>query len=244
MALNAAFTVSILFLGACLQGLTGFGYSLFSLPLLVMLMPPSAAVPMLSVTSLFLNLLVLLRARRSLDIRRIVPLLVSGAAALPAGIWLLRTADESLLRTVIGSLVTLSSVMYLSGFRVRVGRERLAMIPVGLLSGVLNGATTFSGPPVILFFANQNVARHRFRASLAAYFLLLNVVAVPAFVAGGLLTGELARETAAFFPAVVAGALLGIRLADMVSEDLFRQLALIFLALLGIFSIISGIRGL
>ncbi|MFO8184783.1 MAG: sulfite exporter TauE/SafE family protein, partial [Candidatus Aegiribacteria sp.] len=209
MALNAAFTVSILFLGACLQGLTGFGYSLFSLPLLVMLMPPSAAVPMLSVTSLFLNLLVLLRARRSLDIRRIVPLLISGAAALPAGIWLLRTADESLLRSVIGSLVTLSSVMYLSGFRVRVRRERLAMVPVGLLSGILNGATTFSGPPVILFFANQEVARHRFRTSLTAYFIFLNIVAVTAFSAGGLLPGELALKTAAFFPAVVVGALLG-----------------------------------
>jgi len=239
--LNTALSILILFSGACLQGLTGFGYSLFSLPLLAFLMPVSSAVPLLCLTSIFLNLLVYLRARKSLDFRRILPLLVSGAVALPAGIWALKTADESTLKIIIGILVTLSSLIYLSGFRVKVRRERLAMIPVGFLSGLLNGATTFSGPPVILFFANQKVIKHQFRASLAAYFLLLNIIAVPAFIAGGLLSGESALDTLFRFPAVVLGALLGIKLADVVSEEKFRFLALVALCFLGILSVASGL---
>ncbi len=236
-----ALSLAILFGGAFLQGLTGFGYSLFSLPLLACLMPVSAAVPMLCVTGVFLNLIVFLRARKNLDIKRILPLLISGAAALPAGIWLLRTADESSLKIGVGVLVILSSIIYLSGFRITVKREKLAMIPVGFLSGLLNGATTFSGPPVILFFANQRVAKHQFRASLAAYFLLLNAIAVPAFIAGGLLTGETALNTLYLFPAVISGVLIGIRMADVVSEERFRFAALSALGVLGVFSVVSGL---
>ena len=205
-------------------------------------MPAVTAVPVLSVTSIFLNLLVYLRARQSLDLGWIVPLLVSGIAGIPAGIWLLKTADESLLKAVIGSVVTLSALVFLQGARVRVKRERLAMLPVGLLSGVLNGCTTFSGPPVILFFANQNVDKHRFRAGLAAYFLILNIVAVPAFVAGGVLTAGALADTALLFPAVVAGSLLGIHLAGRVPQDTFRRLALLALAILGIISILTAMQ--
>lgn len=232
---------AVLFSGACLQGLTGFGYSLFSLPLLVLLMPASAAVPMLSVSSLFLNALVLLRTRRRIEPARIAPLLLSGAAGLPLGIWVLRSADPATMGVVIGGVVVLTSVALLAGLRVHVSRERLAMLPVGLLSGALNGATTFSGPPVILFLANQRLPRHRFRGSLAAYFLALNILAVPAFAAGGLLTAEIAVGTIRLFPAVVAGALAGIWLAGRVSERLFRTLALGALAGLGILSLASAL---
>lgn len=239
--MNTALTLAILFAGAFLQGLTGFGYSLFSLPLLAFLMPVSAAVPILCLTSIFLNLSVFWKARKSLDLKRILPLLISGAIALPAGIWLLKTADESALKIGVGVIVILSSLIYLSGFRVNVKREKLAMIPVGFLSGLLNGATTFSGPPVILFFANQRVAKHQFRASLATYFLLLNIVAVPAFIAGGLLTGCTAFKTLYLFPAVILGVLLGIKMADVVSEERFRFVALIALGVLGVFSVVSGL---
>ena len=204
-------------------------------------MPVSEAVPMLCLTSIVLNLSVFCNARKSLDMKRILPLLISGAIALPAGIWLLKIADESVLKISVGVIVILSSLIYLSGFRVSVKREKLAMIPVGFLSGLLNGATTFSGPPVILFFTNQRVAKHQFRASLATYFLLLNIVAVPAFIAGGLLTGCTAFKTLYLFPAVILGVLLGIKMADVVSEERFRFVALIALGVLGVFSVVSGL---
>ncbi len=224
-----------------MHGLTGFGYSLFCLPLLAFIMPVPSAVPMLCLTSIFLNLFVFFKARKSLNLARILPLLISGIAALPFGIWVLKNANESALKIVIGILVALSSVIYLSGFRIKVRREKLAMIPVGFLSGVLNGAITFSGPPVILFFANQNVDKHQFRASLSTYFLLLNVVAVPAFVAGNLFTLKAALNTTYILPAVIMGGLLGIKLADVVSEGRFRFLALIALGVLGVFSAVSQV---
>ncbi len=224
-----------------MQGLTGFGYSLFSLPLLVLIMPAPSAVPMLSATSIFLNLLVFYRERRSLRLRWILPLLISGVAGLPMGIWLLKTMDQGTLKIIIGFLVVLSAAVYLSGFRMKLRHERWAMIPVGITSGVLNGATTFSGPPVILFFTNQGIGKSEFRAGLAFYFLILNLIAVPAFIAGDLLSGEVAVRTVKLFPAVVAGALSGVGLSERISQELFGRVALWVLALLGVFSVLSAL---
>jgi len=235
--------LAVLLTGACLQGLTGFGYSMFSLPLLALFMPVQEAVPILSMTSIVLNLMVFLHARGSTSVKRVLPLLLAGAAGLPIGVYVLGRLDENFLKGAVGVLVIISSVLYLSGFRVRVHREKSSMIPVGLVSGVLNGSTTFSGPPVILFLSNQKVPRDAFRGSLAVYFLMLNVLAAPAFLAGGFLTQETALGAARGLPAVLAGGLLGNRLASRLGEGVFRQWALAALLLLGVFSLLSAVFG-
>ncbi len=239
--MDLAASMLILFAAASLQGLAGFGYSLMSLPLLALFMPVRVVVPMLSLTSIFLNLIVFLNARKWADLRRILPLVLAGIVSIPGGVWILHHADEALLRVIIGVLVALSATLYLTGFRIRIRRETLAMIPTGLLSGLMNGVTTFSGPPVILFLANQNVEKQVFRANLALYFLLLNIAAVPAFAAGGFLTAETVMETALRFPAVMVGAMLGIRFAGRIDEVRFRRVSLIMLVLLGLVSAASGV---
>jgi uncharacterized membrane protein YfcA len=239
--MELAASLLVLFTAAALQGLTGFGYSLLSLPLLAFFMPVRTAVPMLSLTSIFLNLLVFVRARRWARPVRILPLLAAGAVSIPAGVWVLNHGDQALMKSVIGILVILSASLYLSGFRIEVRREWLAMIPVGILSGLMNGMTTFSGPPVILFLANQQVEKQVFRANLALYFLVLNLVAVPVFLGSGLLTSGTVAATAVRFPAVLAGALAGIGLAGRVDETGFRRTALVVLALLGLLVAGSGL---
>ena len=233
-------SILILMAAACLQGLTGFGYSLMSLPLLALLMPVRVAVPMLSVTSIFLNLLVFLKARRYADIRRILPLVIAGIVSIPGGVWILGHAEEALLEVIIGVLVALSALLYLTGFRIRIRRERLALVPVGVLSGLLNGMTTFSGPPVILFLANQQVEKNVFRANLALYFLILNIAAIPVFTGAGFLTGDIIQATLVRFPFVIIGAILGIYLSGRIEESLFRKISLIVLVLLGVLGAASG----
>lgn len=204
-------------------------------------MPVTDAVPILSLTSIFLNTLVYMHARKSTSIRRILPLLAAGAIGLPIGVWVLKSMDGDILKIAVGAIVTVTSILYLTGFRLKLRKERRAMLPVGLASGILNGATTFSGPPVILFLANQNVEKDNFRGSLAIYFLLLNILAAPAFVAGGLLNGTVAVGTAWRFPFVIAGALLGSKLSRIMGENRFRKVALLFLLLLGAISVITAL---
>jgi hypothetical protein len=138
----------------------GFGFSLLSVPLLVMLMPAPRVVPLLAVFSLLVNAAVLYQCRSHLRPRRILPLLIAGLAGVPLGVRLLTLASESTLRIALGGATVVMSCALLFGVRFRTKREALAMVPVGLLSGVMNGAATLSGPPVIIFQIAQRAGKN------------------------------------------------------------------------------------
>ena len=230
----------ILFSGM-VAGLTGFGYALVSVPLLILFLPPKLVVSIILLLSFGINVFILLDVRKSIDIKRVLPLIISGIVAMPFGVYLLKIMDVMTLKVFIGCVIALFGIAFLSGFRREVKNEKLALIPVGLASGLLNGSIVMCGPPIILFFTNQGVAKHAFRANLVIYFTLLNIATIPVFFLNGLITGEVVKYSLIFLPAVVIGVLTGIKLSHRIKEKLFRKLALIIVTIAGLISIVSGL---
>ena len=98
-----------------------------------------------------------------------------------------------------------------------------------------------AGPPVILFFTNQGMRKQVFRANLAAYFVFLNTITIPAHAASGLITGEVLRYALLFLPTLVAGKVLGSFLSRKVPEALFHRVVLVVVLCSGLLSITSGL---
>jgi len=141
----------------------------------------------------------------------------------------------------IGSVIILFSVAFLMGFKKKIKNEKLAFAPVGFISGLLSGSTTMGGPPVILFFANQDVEKQVFRANLVAYFMSLSLIAFPSYFLSGLITMEVIKYTILFLPAMILGAIIGIKLVHKIEEKLFRKIALIIVIIAGVLSVVSGL---
>ncbi|MGQ9683242.1 MAG: sulfite exporter TauE/SafE family protein [Anaerolineae bacterium] len=234
----------IVFLAGLTHGLTGFGYALASVPLLIIYLPPKVAVPVVLIHSIIVNAIVLIEVWRWVDLRRIWMLMIAGAVGMPLGTWMLIVLDANLLKALMGVVVTLSGIAFLMGFRREVRNERLASVPLGLASGVLGGSTAMSGPPVVLFFANQGMDKRVFRANLVAYFLVFNLATLPAHQVGGLLQREVLIYTALLVPALLAGAVGGMALARRVPERPFRLITLLVVTVAGVVSIASGLRAL
>lgn len=224
------------------SGVTGFGLSLVATPLLLLILPPRTVVPMMLVHGSLNNLMILLESGRSADLRRIWPLMLTGLLGVPLGAYLLVVCDVDALKALIGAAVALSALAFLAGLKVRVTRERLVSAPVGFVSGLLNGSTGMSGPPVILFFANQGMEKRVFRASLAAYFMALNLATIPAYAVGGLFTRQVLGYAALFAPALALGVLAGMRLALRVEEGLFRRVTLVVVLGTGLLAVATGLR--
>lgn len=226
----------ILVCASFLQGFSGFGYSLLALPLLLWFMPPGTAVPMLCVTALILNGMILLKTGRSLEIRSLLPLAVAGAAFTPVGAWLIREVPAELAKTVIGIAVALLSMALLLKTSPGPGKKAPSLMVAGAFSGLLNGFSTFSGPPVLLVLAGSGEERDRIRSCLAAYFLFLGVIALLSYSALGVLTPKALPGIAMMTPFTVTGALAGIGLASRTGSSAYRRAALLLMAALGILS--------
>jgi uncharacterized membrane protein YfcA len=236
------FALSIMFLAGIVQGFAGFGFSLVSVPILIIFLPAQLVIPSLIIPGLALNIAVLFEVHPHLDMKRIWPLIVTAFIGIPIGAHILKTIDVSVLKIFVGMFIIVTATLLYIGWRRPLKKEWKAFLPIGFISGILQGAITTSGPPVILFLTNQGDGKNRFRASLVFYFLILNILTIPTFILNGLFTREVIIFSFEIVPALVSGALLGMWLARRVHDSIWRRIALGLVALSGLMGLFSGLE--
>ncbi len=233
--------LTAIFLGSFVQGTIALGYALVAVPILILFLPPQTAIPVLLVTGLFVCAFILWESRKWLSFRSMIPVSIFGVAATPLGTWLLLVLEIDSFKIFIGAVISTIAILFLIGFRREIKNEKLASLPIGIISGVLQGSLTMCGPPVILFLMNQGVEKRVFRANFAGFIMVMNISAFISFFVTGLITSEVLKLTLYFFPAMLIGVFSGIFLSRHINESLFRRIALIIVAAGGLSSALSGL---
>ncbi|MFO7626275.1 MAG: sulfite exporter TauE/SafE family protein [Candidatus Fermentibacteraceae bacterium] len=224
----------VVFVAGALQGFCGFGYSLLAMPLLLFMMPAGTAVPMLCVTGIALNVVLLISTRKHLDLRGLTPLAIAGVVFTPVGVWLIKEVPAESAKTAIGIGVAVISTAMLLKLRVGLRKTTTGLLAAGAVSGLLNGFATFSGPPVVLLLSASGEGKDGIRSCLAAYFLLLGLIGALSYSTMGVLTPEALPSVAMALPFTVLGATAGALLARRSGGEAFRRLSLIIMGVLGL----------
>jgi len=232
---------AIILIASVVKGLTGFGFALTSLPLLSIFIAPKTAVPIITICSVFLDGYTLYDTRKHVQYKEIITLVISGITGMILGTYFLVSLDSQIIRLVIGVVTVLFTITSMMGVKHEISNTRLASIPVGLLSGVMGGTISISGPPIVLFFNNQNVEKKAFRANLIAYFFFLYFATVPAYFFGNLITLEMLQSSAVMVPVMFLGATMGIRLSKKIDETVFKRITLLLILVTGVMAILTSI---
>ncbi|WP_237391720.1 sulfite exporter TauE/SafE family protein [Paenibacillus dendrobii] len=222
-----------------IQGLTSFGFALIAMPFLARLIPLQQAVPIVVMLSLCTNLIVIIDARRHVDLKKIWILILSSLVAAPIGTYLLLLLDERLLKSFTGIFIILIAILLLLGKSFPVKNEKLAFVPVGIISGLLNGSISMSGPPVALFLSNQRTGKETFRANITAYGIILNVITICTYAYSGMLTRQVFTYSLWLVPSMLIGVWIGIKAIRKLNDQWFRRLALWVIILSGAWTVIS-----
>lgn len=237
-------TLSTIFLAGITHGLVGFGFSLVSVPLLVIFLSPKIVIPIILTLTIFTPIPIFLEAWRFLNIKRFIPLIISGIIGMPFGTYLLIGLDTYKLKIIIGVVAVIFALSFLIGFKKRLEHqiEKHAFIPIGFISGVLNGSISFSGPPVVLFFSNQEIRKQAFRVNLVAYFFILNIATFILYFVTGLIDRRILTYTFFLFPVMLTGVFIGVLFVHRVKEYIFRKIVLIIIMITGLIGIASGLK--
>jgi len=187
-----------------------------------------------------MNSIILFKLRAYVDLRRILILILSSVLATPIGAYLLISIDENILKLIVGVIVVISAIIFKLGFNIQVKNEKLAFIPVGIMSGLLNGSVSLSGPPVILFLTNQKTEKQVFRATLTSFFWILNIATVFVFFHNGLINHEVLNLSVRLIPALLIGLVFGIKLGDRIQQKTFQNATILLLFFMGSLSIIGS----
>ncbi|WP_225839322.1 sulfite exporter TauE/SafE family protein [Streptomyces sp. NK08204] len=221
-------------LAASVQWLTGMGFALIAVPVLVLMLGPAQGVVLANCAAGAISIVGLAAGWRRIRIGAMVPLVIAAACTVPAGSWAASRISEPVLLAGIGTLVTLAVALVIGGARIPALTGTRGAVTAGAVGGFMNSAAGVGGPPYSLYALNAGWELHEFVPNAQFYGIAVNIFSV---AVNGVprLSGSAWTVTVA---AMVAGALIGRALAPRVRERGVRRLILA-LALAGGFSVLT-----
>lgn len=225
--------IAILFVGTLVRATLGFGEALIAVPLLALLMPVEQAAPVAVLVSVTIALIILALDWRKVHFASAGRLLVSTLFGLPAGLYLLTSVPEAIVKSLLAAIIIGYSAYALRNRHTHeLQDDRLAWI-FGLQAGVLGGAYGMNGPPLAIYGALRRWQPEHFRATLQAYFLPASIAGMAGYWLGGLWTPTVNALYFQSLPAVLVATFAGRALARFIPAHHFTVFVYAGLMLIG-----------
>lgn len=202
----------IILIAAIIRGFSGFGFALVAVPLLSMIMPPLAFVPIIFGMQVVAVLPGLRQTLQDAQWKQILPLVPGGFLGTWAGLQILYRSDPEIIDFLIAIAVVFVAVFLLKGFRLSRQFTKFEIAFIGTLSGLLNGAAGLPGPPVIIAQLVTPNTDKMVRSNLIIFFTILALFGIASIIAGAHLNHTHLYLMATSTPFLIIGTLLGERL--------------------------------
>lgn len=183
---NSAWLGLIYFVAAFTQGVSGFGFGLVAMPLLLLFFEARMAVPLCMLNGLVITLFLSLRLRENIDWQKIRPLFLGCLPGIIIGALFLRRADNVLIQILLGVLLIAyaSFALFLSPRPRRMGLGWPLLAGFG--TGVIGSAFSAGGPPVIIYTTLTGWAKDEIKATLSVFFFITGIGMAAAHYFAGL----------------------------------------------------------
>ncbi|MDM7930542.1 sulfite exporter TauE/SafE family protein [Tabrizicola sp.] len=215
------------------RGYSGFGFSALLIASASLVTNPLNFVAVVVILEMMMSVQAAKLAGPDVDWRRVGWLLGGAAIGLPLGLWILTGVSDNTARAVISGYVLLMCAVLMVGWRLRSEVAGPINGVAGIVSGLAN-APGMGGLPVAAFFAAQPMRSPVFRATLIAYFPLLDLYSAPLYWFAGLVSWDTVWASALVMPITLLGNWLGGRHFFGTDPQEFRRFAIILLAGLAI----------
>ncbi|MDP4146402.1 MAG: sulfite exporter TauE/SafE family protein [Bacillota bacterium] len=239
---NIIVTSLLILAAAVVHGVAGFGFPLIVVPVLSMLTGDiKTVVPFVAANCFIIDLFILFNMKKHVEVRSILPLIISGIIGIPFGLYILTTINVKLLKIAVGVIIVFFGLAMLKGLSIKVRNENRALAFTGFFSGLLNSSLSLGRPPVALFFSNQNIGKDKFIANLAIYAGILDFISIVLFLWRGLINKQGVENILEFLPMLIIGLFIGKRLSSRVSQKVFRGIVIAIIVSMGMYTFLSAL---
>jgi uncharacterized protein len=236
-----AFVVLVLFFATLVRSTLGFGQALLAVPVLAFVMPVRTAAPVSVLVSIVIGAWVVIQDWDHIHLRSATWLVLATLPGIPIGLIVLRRVPEPVVNSALGLVVC---AFALTGIRGRIGYElkddRWAWL-FGFAAGILGGAYSMNGPPLVMYGALRRWSPEHFRATLQGYFLPAGVAGMIGYWLGGLWTGQVNRYFLFSLPAVLLAIPLGRAVNRHINAERFLVYVNVGLLVSGVGLLVQGL---
>lgn len=225
-----------LFAAGSTKGLLGIGMPIVAVPLLNLIVDLRTTVILLAIPLIITNVPQAIQGDRiPVVLRRLWPILAGMVVKVAIGVTLLSLSNPAHLKPVVG--IILLAVCALMWFAPKLTvppyLERFASPVAGLVGGLAGGLAALPGPFVFVYLLALGLKRDQF-VQYSSMFLVISAAVMTAFLHGQGLMGwkDAIISTLATLP-IFAGMWAGAFVRNYVSQELFRKLILVVVAVSG-----------
>lgn len=225
-----------IFAGAVVSGLVGFAFSAVAGAILLHVLPPTEAVPLMMACSIVTQGVSLFALRASVTWRGNPVLIVGGVLGVLPALYLLHHVDPRIFRIGFGTfLVTYAAYMLLrpaAGWAIeRPGHWRVALVGFG--GGLVGGLTAMPGALPTIWCDLRGMSKHQQRGLVQPYIAVLQLFALGLLFWRDSLGAQTLFELSISLPPLAAGAALGVTMFRRVNDAAFRSVVMVVLLFAG-----------
>jgi len=234
----------ISFIAALVRSTLGFGESLIAVPLFLLFLPLTVAVPLSVMMSILIALIIVIQDRRSIHFQSAKWLVFYAILGIPFGLLLLLYGNATWVKCCLGLLIITYagySLMHNTKKLPKIRDKRLRFF-CGFLSGILGGAYGLNGPPLVIYGHLNRWSAKRFRATLQAYFLPASFVGFIGYFLKGLVTTEVNYYFGWSLLTVIPAVFLGRWLNRKLNNQSFFKYVYIGLVIIGFMLILNTLN--
>ena len=163
--------------------------------------------------------------------RHLLPLFTLGAVGTVVGTWVLVSFDDRWLSLALAAIIVAYAIMFLTTPNLKLTRRFTdrANAPVGLASGLLQGATGVSGPLLATYLHGVRMERETYLFAITALYGAFGTIQIVALLGLGSFTiARFGQGMATLVPLALALP-LGLRVSKTISHRTFELSVLVLL---------------
>ena len=243
---NLVLIVFAVFLGGIVKGSVGIGMSMFSVPIIAFILPPTKAMMLLCFPVIFTNFLQM-DVKKGIGSFRFLPMFLALFLGLLIGGKLILSLRLNFISISIATVIIIFTSLNFFGINLKnlkKANEKILSVIIGFFSGILGGLTTFYAPPIITFFISINLDKEFFIRTTATMYFFASIPLYSSMVYHGLGNYyDLTISLILVIPAIV-GQFFGSKVRKKMSNEIFQKLVLIILIIIGFTLLIKNLISL
>ena len=231
---NLILIVFAVFLGGIVKGSVGIGMSMFSVPIIAFILPPTKAMMLLCFPVIFTNFLQM-DIKKGVGSFRFLPMFLALFLGLLIGGKLILNLSLNFISISIAIVIIIFTSLNFFGINLKnlkKANEKILSVIIGFFSGILGGLTTFYAPPIITFLISINLDKEFFIRTTATMYFFASIPLYFSMVYHGLGNYyDLTISLILVIPAIV-GQFFGSKVRKKMSNEIFQKLVLIILIII------------
>ena len=243
---NLILIILSVFIGGIVKGSVGIGMSMFSVPIIAFILPPTKAMMLLCFPVIFTNFLQM-DVKKGIGSFRFLPMFLALFLGLLIGGKLILSLSLNFISISIATVIIIFTSLNFFGINLKNLKkvnEKILSVIIGFFSGILGGLTTFYAPPIITFLISINLDKEFFIRTTATMYFFASIPLYSSMLYHGLGNYyDLIMSLVLVVPAII-GQFFGSKVRTKLSNEIFQKLVLIILIIIGFTLLIKNLISL